>query len=78
MHSTDNKIFYFSVDLTYDECMAYYKGHYTQVQVLSDSGETIRFAAEKLRPFISSLGVRGRFRLKLAPQHKFISLEKIS
>lgn len=57
--------------------MAYYKGHFSHIQVTSDNGELIRFDAVKLRPFISSLGIKGRFRLTLSLQHKFISLEKI-
>lgn len=77
MPSMVSKTYYFSINLNYDECMAYYKGHYTQVQVLSDCGKTIRFDASKLRPFISSLGIKGRFRIHLTAENKFISIEKI-
>ena len=72
-----SKTYYFALNLNYDECMAFYEVHYTQVQVLSDCGKTIRFDASKLRPFVSTLGIKGRFRIHLTAEDKFISLEKI-
>lgn len=58
--------------------MAYYQGHYNHIQVMSENGVTIRLDAQKLRPFITSLGINGRFRLILSLQNKFIGLEKVS
>ncbi|KPV94523.1 hypothetical protein AN214_03449 [Pseudoalteromonas sp. P1-9] len=74
----ERNTYYFSINLNYQECMAYYKGHYTSIQVLSDCGKTIRFAAEKLRPFMSSIGIKGRFRIHLTTENKFISIEKVN
>ncbi|GEN41317.1 DUF2835 domain-containing protein [Pseudoalteromonas nigrifaciens] len=70
--------YYFRLNLSYNECMDYYHGRYRSVQVVDDSGKTIRFAANYLRPYISSLGVRGRFRLILTPENKFIRLERVA
>jgi hypothetical protein len=70
--------YYFSLRLTYNECMDYYYGRYKSVQVVEDSGKTIRFAANYLRPFITSLGIRGRFRLLLTPENQFIRLERVA
>ena len=67
----------FYMDLSYKQCLGYYYGHYTSVQVLEDGGKTIRFHAEHLRRFISSIGIRGRFRLILDDNNKFLSLEKV-
>ncbi|KPZ54706.1 hypothetical protein AN391_02861 [Pseudoalteromonas sp. P1-13-1a] len=58
--------------------MDYYHGRYSSVQVVEDNGKTIRFAASHLRPYISSIGIRGRFRLLLTPENKFIRLERIA
>lgn len=58
--------------------MDYYNGKYTSVQVTEDGGKHIRFSASHLRPFISSLGVRGRFRLILTSQNQFVRLEKVA
>ncbi|KPZ56349.1 hypothetical protein AN393_01389 [Pseudoalteromonas sp. P1-25] len=58
--------------------MDYYHGRYSSVQVVEDNGKTIRFAASHLRPYISSIGIRGRFRLLLTSENKFIRLERIA
>lgn len=70
--------YYFNLQLSYNECMDYYTGRYRSIQVLEDSGKTIRFAASNLRPFISSLGIRGRFRILLTRENKFIRIEKVA
>ena len=69
---------YFSMNLSYTKCMDYYHGRYSSIQVTADSGKTIRFSANYLRPFISSLGIRGRFRLILSNENKFIRLERVA
>ncbi|ASD66883.1 MULTISPECIES: DUF2835 domain-containing protein [Pseudoalteromonas] len=72
------KEYFFYMDLSYDKCLGYYYGHYTSVQVIEDGGKSIRFPAERIRPFISSIGIRGRFRLILDDSNKFLSLEKVT
>ena len=39
------KEYFFYMDLSYKQCLGYYYGHYTSVQVLEDGGKTIRFPA---------------------------------
>ncbi len=58
--------------------MAYYRGDYEFVQVIEDGGKSIRFPATHIRRFVSTLGIRGRFRLLLTPENKFIRLERIA
>ena len=70
--------YYFYLSLSYDECMAYYRGDYEYVQVIEDGGKCIRFPATYIRRFVSSLGIRGRFRLCLTDENSFISLDKVS
>ena len=70
--------YYFALYLSYSECLDYYHGKYKSVQVTEDGGKTVRFDAHHLRPFISSLGIRGRFRLTLTVENQFLKLEKIS
>tara|TARA_Y100000782_G_C10177538_1_gene262501 strand:+ start:2698 stop:2919 length:222 start_codon:yes stop_codon:yes gene_type:complete len=70
--------YYFSLYLSYSKCLDYYHGKYKSVQVMEDGGKTVRFDAEHLRPFISSIGIRGRFRLILTEQNRFLKLEKVS
>ncbi|KPV92758.1 hypothetical protein AN395_01526 [Pseudoalteromonas sp. P1-30] len=70
--------YYFSLHLSYNKCMDYYHGRFSSVQVVEDNGKTIRFAASHLRPYISSIGIRGHFRLLVTPENKFIRLERIA
>lgn len=70
--------YYFSLQMNYQQCMDYYYGKYTNVQVVEDGGKTVRFAANLLRPYVSTIGIKGRFRLTLTANNKFVSLEKIT
>lgn len=70
--------FYFTLSLTSKECLDYYKGHFQHIQVVADSGERIRFDAVKLRPFVSKIGIKGRFRLTLDSNNRFVSLERVA
>ncbi|WP_033017172.1 DUF2835 domain-containing protein [Pseudoalteromonas sp. BSi20652] len=70
--------YYFSLRLSYNECMDYYHGRFSSVQVVEDGGKTVRFSANHLRPFITSLGIRGRFRMLLTLENKFIRIERVA
>ncbi len=70
--------FYFWLDLNYEECEQVYLGHVKSIQVTADNGKSIRLSATKFRPFITRIGIRGRFKLQLTKKNKFIKLEKIS
>ncbi|MBH0067831.1 DUF2835 domain-containing protein [Pseudoalteromonas sp. NZS100] len=70
--------YYFSLRLSYSECMDYYHGRFSSLQVVEDGGKTVRFSANHLRPFITSLGIRGRFRMLLTPENKFIRIEQVA
>ena len=70
--------YYFSLSMSYQQCMDYYYGKYTSVQIVEDGGRTVRFSAKYLRPFVSSIGIRGRFRLLLTSENQFIRLEKVT
>ncbi|MBH0056065.1 DUF2835 domain-containing protein [Pseudoalteromonas sp. SWXJZ94C] len=70
--------YYFSLKLSYSDCMDYYHGRFSSLQVVEDGGKTIRFSAHHLRPYISSLGIRGRFRMLLTPENKFIRIERVA
>ncbi|GAA77773.1 hypothetical protein P20495_0259 [Pseudoalteromonas sp. BSi20495] len=58
--------------------MDYYHGRFSSLQVVEDGGKTVRFSANHLRPFITSLGIRGRFRMLLTLENKFIRIERVA
>ncbi|MCF2909175.1 DUF2835 domain-containing protein [Pseudoalteromonas sp. DL2-H2.2] len=69
--------YYFYMDLSHEQCMAYYHGHVEFIQVVEDGGKRIRFPAHHIRRHVSTLGVRGRFRLLLDENNRFVALEKV-
>jgi hypothetical protein len=54
----------------------YYKEGLGHIVVVADNGLRIQLELRRLVPFITSEGIRGRFRLVTDAQHRFISLEK--
>lgn len=70
--------YYFNLRLSHNECMDYYHGRFSSLQVVEDGGKTVRFSANHLRPFITSLGIRGRFRMLLTLENKFIRIERVA
>lgn len=70
--------YYFSMFISYQDFELLYRGAVRNVQVTDDNGKTIRLPAVKFIPWLSRIGIRGRFKLTLGDDNKFISLEKIS
>lgn len=68
----------FSGFLSAEKCQQYYRGEARYVIVTADSGERIQLAFKHFKPYISQLGIRGRFRLTVADNGDFLELEKIS
>lgn len=67
----------FSLNLSSDEYLRFYKSQARHVLVQSIEGLTIRFPAEHLRPFVDHDGVHGRFELESSPDGKFLTLVKL-
>ncbi|MGL5287709.1 Protein of unknown function [Aeromonas sp. RU39B] len=72
------KQYTFELYIPADEVLRYYQGQARKVVVRSEQGLVIELPAERIRPFITSSGVRGRFVLKTQDDHRFLSLDKIS
>ena len=70
--------YYFNLRLSYNDCMDYYYGRFKSLQVIEDGGKTIRFSAHHLRPYVTNLGIRGRFRMLLTQENKFIRIEQVA
>lgn len=73
----NNRYYFFSVQLTYQEFLHYYQGHASQVQVRLNTGQSLQLPAARLRPFLSHSGIRGQFRLTTDAQNKFVRLERL-
>jgi len=73
-----SRSYIFSSFLSPEKCQQYYRGEIRYVIVTADTGERVQLALRHFQPFISQLGIRGRFRLTLTDNGDFLRLEKIS
>lgn len=67
----------FRLNISYNTFLQHYSGAASQVLVVSEQGLKIQISATRLRPFLSQIGVKGRFRLLTDQNHKFIKLEAL-
>ncbi len=74
MNST---VYLFSLDISYQVFSQHYSGAASTVVVKTDNGLTLQLPASRLRPYLSQLGVKGRFRLTVDVNNRFKSLEQI-
>ena len=70
--------YYFSMHLTVEQCQGYYSGAIRYVVVKADSGQRVQLLFRHFQPFVSAIGIRGRFRLTTEESGRFVSLEKIN
>lgn len=67
----------FSLNISSERYMEYYRGVVKDVIVTSHNGRRIQFPAKELRPFVQSNGIYGNFRILFSDENKFIRLERI-
>jgi Protein of unknown function (DUF2835) len=67
----------FSMNISYQSYLNHYSGAASTVLVVTDSGLKLQLPASRFRPFLSQLGVRGRFRIVVNAQNKFEKIEQI-
>lgn len=68
----------FSLNISAEDVLRYYKGVASVVTARSTDGRKIRFPASRLRPFMTPLGVRGLFAIRIDDDNKFIDMRHIS
>ena len=76
--NTTTKSLVFTLAITPDEFLRLYQGTARNVVTRATNGQTVRFPANILRPFVTRDGVRGRFRISFDVNGKLISVDKIS
>ena len=67
--------YYFGLNISYQSFIVHYSGAASNVQVVTDNGLRLQLPAARFRPFLSQIGVKGRFRLTTDQNNKFIKLE---
>ncbi|MGD8111813.1 DUF2835 domain-containing protein [Vibrio sp. TRT 21S02] len=67
--------YYFSLNISYQTFLSHYSGAASSVLVITDNGLRLQLPATRFRPFLTQIGVKGRFRLTTDQENKFIKLE---
>ncbi|EKO3451479.1 DUF2835 domain-containing protein [Vibrio fluvialis] len=67
--------YFFSLSISYQAFLSHYSGAASTVLVLTECGLRLQLPAAKFRPFLSQIGVKGRFRLTTDQNNKFLKLE---
>ena len=65
----------FRLDIPYHVFLQHYSGNASSVLVYTEQGLKIQIPAARMRPFLTQIGIRGRFRLTTNPDNKFVRLE---
>jgi hypothetical protein len=68
----------FSLDLSSDEYLRYYRGSAQSVLVQAEDGRRVRLPAANLRPFLLADGIRGRFELSLNDNNSLLNIRRLS
>ncbi|MDN3610071.1 DUF2835 domain-containing protein [Vibrio ostreicida] len=69
------KHYYFTLNISYQSFIAHYSGAASHVLAITDQGLRLQLPASRFRPFLSQIGLKGRFRLTTDQNNKFIKLE---
>ncbi|ENM5825662.1 DUF2835 domain-containing protein [Vibrio metoecus] len=67
--------YFFSLNISYQTFVAHYSGVASSVVVITEQGLRLQLPATRLRPFLSQIGVKGRFRLTTDQNNRFVKLE---
>ena len=65
------------LEISRDKYLILYKGHIKHVKAVARNGQTIRFPANVLQPFVTHEGIRGTFCIFFDVQNKFKSIERV-
>ncbi|MEJ2765566.1 DUF2835 domain-containing protein [Photobacterium sp. MCCC 1A19761] len=68
----------FSMDISYQSYLGHYSGAASTVLVVTDNGLKLQLPASRFRPFLSQLGVKGRFRVTVNAQNRIEAIEQIT
>lgn len=72
------RIYTFRLNFTSDEVLGFYQGQIKAVSVMTEQQIRLQFPFHHLKPFVSQIGIRGRFRLELSEHNQIHKIEKIS
>jgi len=67
----------FRLHLSRNEALRYYRGLASTVVVRAETGQTLSFPAQHIRPFVNAAGVNGLFKIRFDNTNKLESIQRI-
>ncbi|MGF1909624.1 DUF2835 domain-containing protein [Vibrio kasasachensis] len=67
--------YYFSLNVSYQAFLSHYNGVASNIMVVTDNGLRLQLPATRFRPFLTQIGLKGRFCLITDQNNKFVKLE---
>ena len=67
----------FTMNLTYQDWLAFYKGYYREIMVSTEQGQKLKIPADRFTSFTTPYGLYGRYRLVLTRDNKIASLAQL-
>ncbi|HAS62433.1 MAG TPA: DUF2835 domain-containing protein [Vibrio sp.] len=67
--------YYFSLNIPYQMYVSHYNGTASNIVVMTENGLRLQLPATRFRPFVTQMGLKGRFRLTTDQNSKFVKLE---
>ncbi|CAB9494031.1 DUF2835 family protein [Alteromonas macleodii] len=75
--NASDSVFYFSINAPYKQCEVLYAPSMPDVVMLSESGLSVQVPTNRLRQFVTSNGIKGRFRMVIDANKKIKSFERL-
>ncbi|WP_017445982.1 DUF2835 family protein [Gayadomonas joobiniege] len=72
------KEYYFSLRMSYSDCLAIYYGQVQHAVLISEEGVRVQLPVSRIRNHIDALGIRGRFRLLIDENNKIVEFVRVS
>ena len=66
------------LDISAAQMLRYYRGTAASVRVVAEGGSLVQFPVTVLRPFVTELGVKGRFLLWVTPGGQLRRIETLA
>ncbi|KJF80900.1 DUF2835 domain-containing protein [Photobacterium angustum] len=70
--------FTFRVNISYQVFLQHYSGTASSAVVMTENGLKLQLPAVRLRPYLTQMGVRGRFQVAVDDNNKLTTLTKLS
>ena len=76
--SQTDSVFYFLINVPYKQCEVLYISSMPDVVMVSESGLSVQVPTNRLRQFVTSDGIKGRFRMIIDANKKIKSFERLA